>query len=654
MRGLIIDSFAGGGGASTGIEQALGRPVDVAINHDREAVAMHEANHPSTRHYTQDIWAVAPLEVTGGQPVQLAWFSPDCKHFSKAKGGKPVEKKIRDLAWVVVEWARAVQPAVIMLENVEEFRTWGPLDDAGLPIKAQRGETWEEWLGQLRALGYEVQWRELRACDFGAPTIRKRLFVIARRDGEPIRWPAPTHGRNRTPYRTAAECIDWSIPTPSIFLTREEGRAIGVNRPLVDATMRRIAAGIRRFVIESPNPFIVPLTHQGGERVESIDEPMMTVTGANRGEKAIVVPSIVGVGGRMGQSAPRSPDEPYQTITAKGDAAIVTPYLVGITHNQSPSMQDSVDEPVRTLTTSKGGELAVVAPTLVQTGYGEREGQAPRAPGLDKPLGTIVSGGKHALVNAFIQKHFTGVVGSDLDEPLGTVTAWDHNSLVAAAIVRNNHDGQGKPADPVDEPLRTVTTQHNKHSVVAAHLAKHFTGQVGADTEKPLPTITARNQTTKLVTSNLVKLYGTNAGASVADPMPTVTAGGQHVGEVRAFLAAYYGNDKDGQAVTDPFRTVTSKERFGLVTIHGEVFEIVDIGMRMLAPRELFRAQGFPESYVIAPVVNGKALNKTAQIRMCGNSVCPPMARALVHVNLVDSRDAAEPEGQMSFPEVAG
>lgn len=591
MNGLIIDSFAGGGGASTGIEQALGRPVDIAINHDPEAVAMHIANHPATLHYTQDIWAVEPLKATGGRPVQLAWFSPDCKHFSKAKGGKPVEKKIRDLAWVVVEWARAVHPAVIMLENVEEFRTWGPLDEHGMPVKHRKGETWEEWLGQLRAEGYEVEWRELRACDYGAPTIRKRLFVIARCDGEPIRWPSPTHGKGLLPYRTAADCIDWSLPCPSIFLTREEGRRIGVNRPLVDATMRRIAAGIKRFVIDSPNPFIVPLTHQGGDRIEPVTEPMKTVTGAHRGEKALV-----------------------------------TPLLVGITHNQSASVQAAVDQPMRTLTTSKGGEFAMVAPTLVQTGYGEREGQAPRALDIEAPLGTVVAqGNKHAMVTSFLAKHFTDVVGVPLTAPAPTVTAIDHNGLVAATIVRNNHDGQAKPADDPSEPLRTVTTQHNKHAVV---------------------------------TSNLVKLYGTADGADAAEPMPTVTAGGTHLGEVRAFLAAYYGNDKDGQSVSDPFRTVTSKERFGLVYIHGEPYEIVDIGMRMLAPRELFRAQGFPEDYIIAPEINGKPLNKTAQIRMCGNSVCPPMARALVHVNLVDgSRAVVEParwEQASLFAEASG
>ena len=530
---LVIDSFAGGGGASLGIEQAIGRPVDIAINHDRAAIAMHEANPPETGHYQEDVGQVDPIEATGGRPVALLWLSPDCTHHSKARGGKPRDKGIRGLAWVGLRWAARARPRVIILENVEEFRTWGPLNRRRRPKRNRKGETFDRWVSQLRGLGYEVEWRELRACDFGAPTSRKRLFVIARCDGERIRWPLPTHGKGLglLPYRTAAECIDFSLPCPSIFLTREEGRALGVNRPLVDATMRRIAAGIKRFVLDAPEPFVVNLTHGG--RVEPIGQPFATVTGANRGEKAFV-----------------------------------TPYLAGITHNRSTGQIGAVDEPLRTITTSKGGEQALVAPTLIQTGWGERDGQAPRAPGLDKPLGTIVAGGgKHAMVAGFLAKHFGGheTPGADISRPLPTVTQRDHHGLVA---------------------------------------------------------------------SSLVKLYGTNNGATLEEPMPTVTAIGQHLGEVRAFMAAYYGNDKDGQGIAEPFRTVTSKERFALVYVGGLPYAIVDIGMRMLAPRELFRAQGFPDGYVIDPVVHGKRLSKTAQIEACGNSVCPPIARALVEANV--------------------
>lgn len=526
MNGYVVDCFAGGGGASLGIEQAIGRPVDFAINHDREAIAMHEANHPGTRHYQNDIWQVKPRDVVGEGPVALAWFSPDCKHFSKAKGGKPVEKSVRDLAWVVIEWAREVRPAVIMLENVEEFRTWGPLGEDNLPIRDRKGETFSQWAEALRELGYEFEWRELRACDYGAPTIRKRLFIIARCDGRPIRWPERTHrDPRREPlsplpvYRTAAECIDWSIPCPSIFERP---------KPLAEATLRRIANGIRRYVLESPDPFIVSLTPHGRNGVESLKEPMMTVTGA-----------------------------------------LVSPFLASITHNRSGGQITAGDAPVPTLTTSKGGEQALIAPTLIQTGYGEREGQSPRSLDINAPLGTVVGqGGKHALVAGFVAKHFGDQgqrPGSRLDEPMSTVTAVDHNGIVA---------------------------------------------------------------------SHLVKLYGTNDGASMAEPLPTVTAGGNHLGEVRAFLVAYFGNERDGQPVSDPFRTVTSKERFGLVYIRGEAYEIVDIGMRMLSPRELARAQGFPDRYQLAPAVNGRPLSKTAQIRMIGNSVCPDIAREIVAANV--------------------
>lgn len=556
---LVIDSFAGGGGASLGIEEAIGRPVDIAINHDRAAIAMHEANHPATRHYQEDVWQVDPVEATGGRPVALLWLSPDCTHHSKARGGKPRDKGIRGLAWVGLRWAARVRPRVIILENVEEFRTWGPLNRRRRPKRNHKGETFDRWVSQLRGLGYEVEWRELRACDFGAPTSRKRLFVIARCDGERIRWPLPTHGKGLglLPYRTAAECIDWSIPCPSIFERP---------KPLVVATLRRIANGIKRYVIAAERPFVINLTHGG--RLESVDEPFATITGAHRGEKALVAPYLAGVGGRAGQSPERSLDAPYHTTTAKGDTALVTPFLAGITHNKSGGQTTPGDAPMPTITTSRGGEQALIAPTLVQTGYGEREGQSPRSLDIEEPLGTVVGGGsKHALVAGFLAKHFGGheTPGSALDQPADTVTARDHHGLVA---------------------------------------------------------------------SSLVKLYGTNDGAPVDAPMPVVTAGGNHLGEVRAFLAAYYGNDKDGQAVSEPFRTVTSKERFGLVTVEGEPYAIVDIGMRMLAPRELFRAQGFPDGYVIDPVVDGRRLTKTDQIRMCGNSVCPPIARALVEANV--------------------
>ncbi len=449
---LVVDNFAGGGGASTGIEQALGHPVDIAVNHDPEAIAMHTINHPQTKHFCESVFKVDPEEITGNRPVGLAWFSPDCTHHSKAKGGAPRSPRVRGLAWVVIRWARRVKPRVIMLENVEEFADWGPLCDEGRPIKEKAGSTFRLWLNQLRRFGYQVEYRQLRACDYGAPTTRRRLFVIARRDGLPIVWPEPTHGPGRLPYRTAAECIDWSLPTPSIF-----ERA----RPLADATLRRIAHGVMRYVVETAEPFIVPLR-----------------------------------GTSSAHTSTHATTAPLSTISAGGN------------HH------------------------ALVAPTLVQTGYGERPGQAPRVPGLDKPLGTIVAGGqKHALVAAFLAKHYTGVVGQDLRRPIGTVTTVDHHSLV------------------------------------------------------------------------------------------------------RAFLVAYYGFEKDGARLSDPMRTVPTRDRFGLVTVHGQQYRIADIGMRMLQPRELYRAQGFPEDYVIEFEHRGRPLSKAAQVRMCGNSVCPPIATALVRAN---------------------
>ncbi|MBX3603217.1 MAG: DNA cytosine methyltransferase [Rubrivivax sp.] len=495
---LIVDLFAGGGGASTGIEQALGRHVDIAVNHDPEAVSLHQANHPQTRHYVSDVFEVDPLAVCGDQPVGLLWASPDCKHFSKAKGGKPVSKKIRGLAWVVVKWAKLVRPRIICLENVEEFQTWGPLLEDGMPCPQRKGLTFRRWVAQLRNLGYAVEWRELRACDYGAPTIRKRLFLVARCDGAPIVWPQPTHakdpakGSRLKPWRTAAECIDWSLPCPSIF-ERE--------RPLAEATLRRIAHGVKRYVLEAARPFIVPVTHQGDNRVHSADEPLRTVTSAKR------------------------------------------------------------------------GELALAVPTLVQTGYGERAGQAPRVPGLDKPLGTAVDGQKHALVAAFLAKHYGGVVGSALPEPIGTVTSIDHHALVA---------------------------------------------------------------------SNLVKLRGTSNSASSAEPVATISAGGQHHAEVRAFLVRYFGTDQDPR-IEDPLATITTKHRDAVVTVQvgGEPYVITDLGMRMLQPRELYRAQGFPENYVIDRGADGRVLTKAAQVRMCGNSVVPALAAALVRANYVEA-DLAE------------
>lgn len=485
---LLVDNFAGGGGASEGIAKALGRAVDIAINHDAAALAMHSANNPDTLHLAENVWDADPIALTAGRSVGLAWFSPDCKHFSKAKGGRPVSKRIRGLAWVVLRWAATVRPRVIILENVEEFTTWGPLDADERPCPRRRGETFRSWVHQLRGLGYEIEWRELRACDYGAPTIRKRLFIIARCDGMPIVWPVPTHGPGLIPYRTAAECIDWSIPCPSIFERK---------RPLAENTLRRIANGIRRFVIEAKQPFIVTCNHSGPEfRGQAVTKPMCTLT-ASRDAHGLVVPYTV----------PR---------------------------------------------------------------YGEREGQAPRC-------------------------------------------------------------------RSIDEPLATVTPTGNGASLVAAFLAKHYGGMTGVPIDTPLPTTTARGTQNQIVTAHLMHQYTSNTNGGNGDltkPLKTVVAGGNHHALVYSFLSKYYGT-ATGQSLNEPAHTITAKARLGLVTVtvDGVEYVIIDIGMRMLQPRELFRAQGFPDDYIIDPIVNGRPLSKTAQVRMCGNSVSPQMAKVLVEAN---------------------
>lgn len=501
---VIADSFAGGGGASTGIELALGRSPDIAINHDASAIAMHAANHPKTRHFVESVWEVDPRIATGGAPVALAWFSPDCKHFSKAKGGRPREQKIRGLAWVAVSWAARVKPRVIVLENVEEFRDWGPLhrqgELAGTPIASRKGETFRAFVRRLKHIYRYVEDRLLRACDFGAPTTRRRLFLQA--SDEPIVWPEPTHGPGRArPYRTAAECIDWSIPCPSIF-ARE--------RPLADKTLARIARGIRKYVLEAARPFILKAkTHGGGG-----NEPM------------------------------------------------------------------SLDEPLRTVTASKRGEFAIAVPYLVHRSNGERVGQAPRIYDVAAPLGTIVAQGqKHAVCAAFLAKHYSDRAtggwpgGAAVDAPMGSVTVRDHHSLVAANLIRYNGDRAGaERVSDLGEPLGTQDTSR-RYALVASFLAR-------------------------------------------------------------------YNGTSTGQGLEQPISTIDTRDRFGLVTVtvDGEEYAIVDVGMRMLTPRELFRAQGFPEDYQIeAPSPGGVKLTKTAQIRMCGNSVCPPLAAAIVRARFQEA-----------------
>lgn len=468
---LIVDNFAGGGGASTGIEMATGYSVDIAINHDPGAIKMHRANHPSTKHYCENVWAVDPVEACTGNPVGLAWFSPDCKHFSKAKGGKPKDKNIRGLAWVAMRWAGKVRPRVIMLENVEEFKTWGPLNRRHRPIKSKQGQTYNKFLAQLRDLGYQVETRELVAADYGAPTMRKRFFLVARCDGYPIVWPEPTHGlRNSAevragllqPYVGAYTQIDFSLPCPSIFDSAEEIKqkyGLRAQRPLAEKTIQRIARGLKKFVLDNPEPFIIQCNHAGERRTGDIREPLPTITGKH------------GYG--------------------------------------------------------------IVAPTLIQyhseTAVGEVRGQE-----ITDPIMTVDGSNRYGLVTSFLSKFYKTGTGQDIREPLGTVTA---------------------------------------------------------------------------------------------------AAGGGHFGEVRAFLVKYYGQGT-GQEITEPLDTISTHDRFGLVTIQGVDYQIADIGLRMLEPRELYGCQGFPEDYIIDRDYTGKEYTRSEQVKRCGNAVCPPLPAALVRANL--------------------
>lgn len=554
LEKVIVDSFAGGGGAGLGIAWATGRSADIAINHDADALAMYGRNHPDTRCVHEDVYKTDLRKLVAGRKVGLLWASPDCRDFSP---------------WMIVKWADQVKPEVIILENVREFAEWGPIvpkwkcqacewcgtegqailksdrrrcprcNSLRLQVTEQflrdpkrKGLTFRRWLGRLRNLGYDVQYKTLDAADFGAPTHRKRLFLVARRDGRPIVWPEHTHASPKKlsatplfgelkPWRTAAECIDWSIPCPSIFDRQ---------KPLAEKTLRRIALGVKRYVLENPQPFVVQLAHGEGKA------------------------------GRWGMGS-RPLTEPLGTVHAGGNNfAITTPRLIHVTHG-GDRRSHGPDEPLPTITTAHRGEVAIVSPTLIQTGYGERAGQAPRVPGLGKPLGTVVSGGsKHALVAAFLAKHFGGVVGVPADSPLPTTTVrGTQTQIVAANLVHMNH-GE-KQWNAMTDPLRTVTTGN--------HAA--------------------------LVYSFLVKYFGTAIGANLWEPMPTVT----------------------------------TKDRFGLVTvtISGELYIIVDIGMRMLMPRELARAQGFPDTYILWPK------SKTKQTAFIGNSVSPYPAQAMVEAN---------------------
>lgn len=600
---LIVDNFAGGGGASTGIEIATGKSVDIAINHDPEAIRMHKANHPHTKHYCENVWEVDPVKACEGHPVGLAWFSPDCKHFSKAKGGKPVEKNIRGLAWVVLKWAALVRPRVIMLENVEEFQTWGPcvpirdkktgrvivnttekheknrIAEPGevVPVNMQifqpdpkrKGQTYRRWRKQLEALGYEIDTRELVAADYGAPTMRKRFFMIARCDGRPIIWPEPTHAQRNSekvkagllkPYVGAYTQLDFSLPCPSIFDTSEEIKkkyGLRAVRPLASKTMERIARGLKKFVIDNQEPFIVQVNHSGakGDYCNSMDEPLKVIT--SKHGFGIVEPKL-------------------------------TPYMGTNTTNHSGG---DCGNSIHTITT--GNQQCLISPTIIQY-HSETSAKEVRGQDIEEPIMTLDSSNRYGLVTSFLHKYYDGGykgAGDTVKNPLPTVTAWAHNSVVTANLIQMNNHCDGR---------------------------------------------------------------------DIREPLPTITAGDGHFGEVRAFLLKYYGNGT-AHSIKEPLDTITSKDRFGLVTIKGVDYKIVDIGLRMLEPRELYGCQGFPDDYIIDHDFEGNTYPRSEQVKRCGNSVCPPLPAAMVRSNLPElcvaermpnitrDRIGTEMDGQLAF-----
>ena len=611
---IVVDFFCGGGGAGTGLEMGLGRAVTVAKNHSAAAISMHTVNHPHAKHFTTDVFEGDPDTECGGRAVGWFHMSPDCTHHSQAAGGQPRKREIRNLSWIGLKWAGKKQPRVISLENVKQILQWGPLvakrckstgrvvklgggiaepgevvpvsEQFLVPNQKRRGQTWAVFVAELQRLGYVVEWRVIKACDFGAPTSRERLFMIARNDGQPIVWPEPTHAKNpakgQQKWRTAAECIDWTIPSKSIF---------GRKKDLAPATLRRVAKGMRRFVLDSANPFIVPIANWSGESVQSAAEPLRTVT-----------------------SYP------------------------------------------------KGGAFSIVSPTLVQTGYGERAGQAPRVPGLDQPLGTVVAGGiKHALASACIVQagHGEGSGKSkrrshgvnDVCGRIGTVTASGGGQSIATVFMAQMNGGfNATAAKSIEDPMTTVTNTGSQQQLVTANLV-HLRGNCDArDLNDPLHTISAGGTHHGLMTAFMERQFGASVGQGLNEPAPTITAGGGgksslvelqlspevEAGALRvaAFLISYYGTSDAGD-IAAPAPTITTRDRLALVTvtIKGTPYVIVDICLRMLQPAELYKAQGFPGDYIISHGADGKPFTKTQQVHMCGNSVSPPPMAALARAN---------------------
>lgn len=566
---IIVDNFAGGGGASTGIEIATGRAVAIAINHDPAAILMHKTNHPYTEHFQASVWDIDPVAVCRGRRVGLAWFSPDCKHFSKAKGAALVDRKIRGLAWITLRWAAKVRPRVIILENVEEFQTWGPVRK-GKPVKKLAGTTFRKFIRQLEELGYTVEYRELIAEDYGAPTSRKRFYMIARCDGKPIVWPKPTHsktGADGLPkWRSAAEIIDWSLPCPSVFATKAEimdRYGLKAVRPLAKNTMRRIIRGVDKFTIRSGKPFIVQQKFQNA--AQNIEKPLTTVTavGAHELCKPLLAPVTVtntsnSVGGTVGA--------PVHTVTTAGNQMLVTPFLAECNHSGGGHIAPVTDAH-KTITAKHTG--GIVAPALIQ--YHTEQTEHVRASGLGTPIHTVDASNRYGLTCANLVEYYTGGRPLDVQDPMHTVTSHDREAVVAAHVVKFKGDNLGHGAD---EPMQTVTTSAGEFAVCKVYLAKMH--------------------------------------------------GGDELGYwplIRDLLNEFCGY-------------TLAEDEVLLLEIGGALYYIADIGLRMLSPRELYNAMGFPPDYIIDRDYEGHEYKKSAQVARCGNAVCPPVASALVRANL--------------------
>ena len=566
---IIVDNFAGGGGASTGIELATGSPVTIAINHDPDAILMHKTNHPYTEHYQESVWDIDPVEVCRGRKVGLAWFSPDCKHFSKAKGGKPVDKNIRGLAWIVLKWAGTVRPRVIILENVEEFQTWGPVRK-GKPVKSHQGETFKRWKSQLRALGYEIEHKELKACDYGAPTIRKRFFLIARCDGKPIVWPEPTHapknsqevksGKKKA-YKSAADCINFDLPCPSIFNRK---------KPLAENTQRRIARGLDKFVIREHNPYLI-----------SNKAPYIMCNNANNVGKGI--------------------SSPVPTITTGNRNYLISPYLSQLNHSGENIRGQSITQTMPTITAKHG--FAYIAPSLIQyhseTAKGEVRGQK-----LNEPIFTVDGSNRYGLQIPYLSKFYGGVVGAKIKNPMPTVTAIDHNALTAPFLIK--YYSGADQSFSCNSPLHTITTK-DRMSVCTNYL-----------------TILRNNMDCR----------------SVQEPLNTITTSGAHFADTKVYIKQHSHGCNLGywNKVRELLNTYTdwnlADDEILIFNINGAEYFIYDISLRMLQPKELYRAQGFPNDYIIDRDYTGKEYPKTKQVARCGNAVPPAFAKALVQANL--------------------